>query len=455
MAVLNAAFRRQTRRNEVMMSKETREEQISEGNVSVEGNPCDINANNISKDADFGDLSVSDLLGTVRVCSNVDESELTSIGVCKSPNDAASTSMSFGRALLYAHNATISDEVLEPVKVETYSELYSRLKSHKLAREALAKQKRLKEEYAREVEHRKKVSEAKDYLRKDKLRYYSAPKIEYINNADGENESESGKNKDEILDCVLKSFATGKLSLVNKNVTPDVITRAVSTTMGLQLGNLVEVALANNGLKELPNNMHQTLTRLLRLDVSQNALTWIDDCIGNMESLEELNLQYNRLAALNPRITELKKLTILNVGGNSLRALPPAIGRLRKLVILGAENNAINMLPPSIYELKNLRTLNVNQNQLQALAVIPMLEHKPRLKNQEEEEEEEAWDQIVDSETGDVVYVNKITGEATRRRPEVYCRTASLIMAIHLSCAKWTMTMCMRQIRRVMTKRTK
>ena len=153
--------------------------------------------------------------------------------------------MSFGRALLYAHNATISDDKLEYFEEETYSELYARLGSHKRAREALTEQKTRKENYEREIKHRDRVAEAKAYLENDKLRYFSAPKIEYINSdgREGDTTDQARSKENELLDCILKSYATGKLSIVNKNVNPDTIIRAVSTTLGLQLGNLVEECL--------------------------------------------------------------------------------------------------------------------------------------------------------------------------------------------------------------------
>ena len=116
----------------------------------------------------------------------------------------------------------------------------------------------------------------------------------------------------------------------------------------------------------LPPEIGQ-LTSLQTLNLDGNQLTALPPEIGQLTSLQTLGLDGNQLTALPPEIGQLTSLQTLNLDGNQLTALPPEIGQLTSLQTLKLDGNQLTALPPEIGQLTSLQTLGLIGNQLTAL----------------------------------------------------------------------------------------
>ena len=97
------------------------------------------------------------------------------------------------------------------------------------------------------------------------------------------------------------------------------------------------------------------------------GLTTLPESIGNLKSLERLELQYNSITTLPESITKLTSLTYLSLGSNSITTLPESIGNLTSLEYLSLWGNSISTLPESIGNLTSLEKLYLNNNDLSTL----------------------------------------------------------------------------------------
>ncbi|KAF7153145.1 hypothetical protein RHSIM_Rhsim01G0099900 [Rhododendron simsii] len=138
-----------------------------------------------------------------------------------------------------------------------------------------------------------------------------------------------------------------------------------------EIGNLISLQtlnLAKNNLSTLPNGICN-LTCLKRLCLEGNNVSNLPSGIGRLTSLESLNLSRNNLCTLPDTIGKLSCLEKLLVGNNNLSHLPSEIGDLDSLVTLVLEgNNGLRVLPESIYKLVRLRELNLNDCNLSHLS---------------------------------------------------------------------------------------
>lgn len=97
-----------------------------------------------------------------------------------------------------------------------------------------------------------------------------------------------------------------------------------------------------------------------------NKLHSLPKSIGEMTSLQILDVHFNELKGLPSSIGKLTYLEVINVGSNfnDLTALPDTIGNLTNLRELDICNNQIYELPITFGRLVNLNKLNVDQNPL-------------------------------------------------------------------------------------------
>lgn len=99
----------------------------------------------------------------------------------------------------------------------------------------------------------------------------------------------------------------------------------------------------------------------------QNQLVEIDEGIGKLKNLNELNISQNFLISLPNSIGELKELRKLFLRNNNLKSLPSTIGKLENLEVLDVSYNQLLEIPKEIGELKNLKELYINSNMLKSL----------------------------------------------------------------------------------------
>jgi Leucine-rich repeat (LRR) protein len=103
------------------------------------------------------------------------------------------------------------------------------------------------------------------------------------------------------------------------------------------------------------------------LDLRDRGLTSIPKAIGNIKSLEYLNLMRNQLLSLPEAIGNLRMLRSLDLAFNQLVLLPETIGNLRSLTYLNLRDNQLASLPEAISNLRNLEFFHLDNNQLDTL----------------------------------------------------------------------------------------
>lgn len=104
---------------------------------------------------------------------------------------------------------------------------------------------------------------------------------------------------------------------------------------------------------------------LKRLHIANSdELTALPEEIGNLRSLQSLELLFNRLSSLPESIGSLSSLKKLYLTGNVLTTLPESIGNLSSLKVLVLYDNPLTTLPESIGNLTSLQKLVLDGKKL-------------------------------------------------------------------------------------------
>ncbi len=98
------------------------------------------------------------------------------------------------------------------------------------------------------------------------------------------------------------------------------------------------------------------------------GLRALPESIGQLKSLQILDLSNNQISILPESIAQLKSLQDLSLGYNQFSTLPESIGQLSSLKALWLKENQISILPESIANLTSLQTLDVRGNPLETSA---------------------------------------------------------------------------------------
>jgi Leucine-rich repeat (LRR) protein len=133
-------------------------------------------------------------------------------------------------------------------------------------------------------------------------------------------------------------------------------------------GNVTELYLYNNQLSgPIPDSLGN-LGSLQMLNLGWNQLNgWIPDTLGNLVNLQELLLNINQLSGWIPdSLANLGNLRLLWLNENQLSGwIPDALGNLVNLQYLMLNNNQlIGWIPDSLGNLVNLQFLQLDDNQL-------------------------------------------------------------------------------------------
>ncbi|XP_077245891.1 cuscuta receptor 1-like [Tasmannia lanceolata] len=143
----------------------------------------------------------------------------------------------------------------------------------------------------------------------------------------------------------------------------------------IQMKNLKMLDLSGNMLHQSSQSLSGlcSLKRLKQLNLWGNQLDdrSLPSCLGNLSSLEDLDLYYNNLR--NPLgnstgLCGLKRLTYLSLGHNNLhdQSFPSCLGNLSSLVFLNlyGTNLTFGAISTGLCSLKRLKTLSLRRNQL-------------------------------------------------------------------------------------------
>ena len=99
------------------------------------------------------------------------------------------------------------------------------------------------------------------------------------------------------------------------------------------------------------------------LDLSNKGLSKVPEYVFSRTELTELNLSGNRLTgALPGEIRHLTKLRKLDASDNQMTGVPAEVGQLNNLEELDLSNNQLTGLPLELGNLKNLQVIDLSGN---------------------------------------------------------------------------------------------
>lgn len=175
-------------------------------------------------------------------------------------------------------------------------------------------------------------------------------------------------------------------------------------TLFLQTSYLKSINLPRNKLSNVFSSSQLASIHfryIVQLNLADNRLASLPEDIGNMKSLQELDVSGNLLTVLPRTMMSLKMLRKLNISNNKFTDLDMSLSNLHlTLEHLNISSNQLIKLPNVISKLTNLIYLNISNNILPHLAFIPSVAGPSAL-----------WQEIVDSNTGKIVYYNVLIRE--------------------------------------------
>lgn len=125
--------------------------------------------------------------------------------------------------------------------------------------------------------------------------------------------------------------------------------------------NLQNLFLTSNRI----SNFEENLPKLRALEIQGNPVTSISFSEFYPMNMTSLSLSKAQLASIPGELfTKLTRLEKLELSENNLSTLPSEIGGLTKLVYLSAARNKLESLPSEFSQLKSLRSLDLHSNNI-------------------------------------------------------------------------------------------
>ncbi|MHA2392714.1 MAG: leucine-rich repeat domain-containing protein [Promethearchaeota archaeon] len=163
----------------------------------------------------------------------------------------------------------------------------------------------------------------------------------------------------------IPNLFTNKLSLKHLNLGYNQITE-IPPSIG-SLKNIELLDLNHNKLKSIPSTIGN-LTSLKHLNLHGNQVISLPSSLKELKALEVLNLGLNPLSNVPEWLKNLKSLKKLSLGGNkSLPKIEEWIGFLPPLFELNLYDNDIDLLPESFGSLESLEVLIIPNNHISVL----------------------------------------------------------------------------------------
>jgi len=131
------------------------------------------------------------------------------------------------------------------------------------------------------------------------------------------------------------------------------------------LKNLEYLDIRERGL--VNTEFFSDLPNVKELFLFYNFYSSISENIGNLKSVEIINIEDDRINSLPKSIGNLENLRILNIDYSGLNSLPEEFGNLKNLEELYLNTNGLTSLPESFGNLVNLRIFEVKSNHLENL----------------------------------------------------------------------------------------
>ncbi|CAH8538922.1 unnamed protein product [Schistosoma bovis] len=163
------------------------------------------------------------------------------------------------------------------------------------------------------------------------------------------------------LDGPLPTCICGLYNLEHLLLTYNKLTHIVDEIKYLKRLSVLVVS-RNLIRQDLPSSIGE-LTKLVKLDLSFNHITFLPDSIGKCTSLRDLNLQHNQLTKLPDSIGNLVNLCRLSIKYNQLVEIPASLANCVKLDEFNVENNQLSSLPNNLLScLHNLLNITLSRN---------------------------------------------------------------------------------------------
>lgn len=171
----------------------------------------------------------------------------------------------------------------------------------------------------------------------------------------------------EVVDLTSIIAADNEIEELPEAMFPDVSMDEImdADEPGPQFGGVQSLDLHGNILRVLPLGLRR-LEHLSKLHLSRNRLSMdVLDTISQLPALRELKFAENDLGGeLSPAIGEMATLEVLELQGNKLTALPSSMHKLANLKSLNVSGNNLRTIPIEILTLP-LVDLNASKNQLE------------------------------------------------------------------------------------------
>lgn len=142
----------------------------------------------------------------------------------------------------------------------------------------------------------------------------------------------------------------------------------------LELANLEELRLRNDGLSSLPEEIGE-LKKLRLLDLSGNPISVLPARFTELVGLQELYLNEDNVLDLEADIAalaELPKLRALHLERDGLTELPGNISKLAALEELYLNGNQLERVPPPLMMMPKLKLIELHENPMDPLMPIEM-----------------------------------------------------------------------------------
>lgn len=109
------------------------------------------------------------------------------------------------------------------------------------------------------------------------------------------------------------------------------------------------------------------MSRLKKLNLSANQLTFVPEGISQLTELEVLNLNRNQLSDIPEELTTLKNLKEVAISYNQLKEFPSCMLAMDKLESISMDTNQLSELPENLHILKQLKSFYCAHNQVRRL----------------------------------------------------------------------------------------
>lgn len=130
-----------------------------------------------------------------------------------------------------------------------------------------------------------------------------------------------------------------------------------------QLNSLQVLDLYNTQVSELPSEIGK-LSSLLMLDLDRTQVSTLPSEIGKLSSLQGLFLGSTQVSTLPSEIGQLSSLQTLYLMNSQVSSLPAEIGQLSSLETLDLRNTPLTSLPPELGALDDRLELRLDNTQL-------------------------------------------------------------------------------------------